>query len=533
MKNKIRNRWLFGLVAFSIVLCLAFVMMFIIEREAARVKAEEMQTHEVRMVNLEKRTLDATFTMIQGDINYLHDTFKASLAMSGDLSHIQNNWLIYAQRRAIYDQIRYIDVQGNEQIRVNYKGGTSSLVDRADLQNKKDRYYFSEAIGLNSGEFYVSPLDLNLEAGKVELPYKPMIRISMPVYLDDKLEGVIVLNYLADTFLDIYKDLSYDSVGEVYLLNNKGDYLSHNLEDKVWQFMFEGIQDQSFVDDHKAAWQAFDSDQGQFTNGLGQYTYGSYSVYDSILKENTHSNYSIDARDETRWYLVSYVAYGKNIGEFIYDDFWAFVAYVIKTHAFFFIFMINVAILIGLLTYFNRSNFHKIKYHSEIDHLTQMLNRRAGLHKLNDIILRSNQKTFKMSLCYIDINGLKEVNDSLGHEMGDELIKTVAQGIKVHSRHEDFAIRLGGDEFLIAFVNSDLAASEKIWSRIHGAYDVINARENRPYMISVSHGIVDFEHANEILVDDLIKVADEKMYQEKSEIKKNIHILREKKSHED
>jgi diguanylate cyclase (GGDEF)-like protein len=103
-----------------------------------------------------------------------------------------------------------------------------------------------------------------------------------------------------------------------------------------------------------------------------------------------------------------------------------------------------------------------------------------------------NRRHLKLSLCFIDINGLKEVNDQLGHQFGDELIVSTVDGIKVEIREEDFIIRMGGDEFLVVFNGIDCETAEKVWMRIKHRYDQINIEENRKYMISVSHGIVDY-----------------------------------------
>jgi len=130
------------------------------------------------------------------------------------------------------------------------------------------------------------------------------------------------------------------------------------------------------------------------------------------------------------------------------------------------------------------------------------------------------------SLCFIDINGLKEVNDVLGHKLGDELIVLVSSVIKKTIREQDFLIRLGGDEFLIVFHNIRKEIAEDIWQRIVQNYNQINQIEDRPYMISVSHGIVDFDNTCKDLVDDLINAADEKMYHEKQIIKSGLTVVK-------
>lgn len=90
----------------------------------------------------------------------------------------------------------------------------------------------------------------------------------------------------------------------------------------------------------------------------------------------------------------------------------------------------------------------------------------------------------------------------------------------------DFVCRLGGDEFLIIFNNLDEAEAEKVWLRINEGYRKINETEGRKYIISASHGIEEFKfNANEY-IDTIINHADEKMYSEKRNIKRDLKVIR-------
>ncbi|MPN31061.1 putative diguanylate cyclase DgcE [bioreactor metagenome] len=116
----------------------------------------------------------------------------------------------------------------------------------------------------------------------------------------------------------------------------------------------------------------------------------------------------------------------------------------------------------------------------------------------------------------------------MDHSYGDELIITVAEVMKKQIRDEDLAVRLGGDEFLILFKDVDADESEKIWSRIVANFNEINEKEKRPYIISASHGIIEYDNNQKRAIDDLITKADEKMYLEKEEIKRDLNVIRPK-----
>ncbi len=124
-----------------------------------------------------------------------------------------------------YSQLRYLDKDGNEIVRVELLGMAARIVPREELQNKADYPYFTEAIKLESGEFYSSDVTLNRERGPIETPHTPMLRLSTPIYDEvDVVSGVLVLNILADPIFDTI----IPKTGiETYIIDDKGYFLRH------------------------------------------------------------------------------------------------------------------------------------------------------------------------------------------------------------------------------------------------------------------------------------------------------------------
>ncbi len=116
-----------------------------------------------------------------------------------DEQRIVNEFTVFANKKKRYDQIRYLDSSGMEIVRINFNGGRPQVVKQRELQNKSSRYYFREALVLERGGIYLSPLDLNIEEGEIEYPLKPMMRFGTPVFdqAGDK-KGIILLNYFGD-----------------------------------------------------------------------------------------------------------------------------------------------------------------------------------------------------------------------------------------------------------------------------------------------------------------------------------------------
>lgn len=94
-----------------------------------------------------------------------------------------------------YLQVRYLDRQGTEKLRVEYRDESTQQVAQKSLQNKAKRYYFRDTLQLAGNQYYVSPIDFNFENGEVETPYRPVIRVATPVLNEQSQKtGVLVIN---------------------------------------------------------------------------------------------------------------------------------------------------------------------------------------------------------------------------------------------------------------------------------------------------------------------------------------------------
>ncbi|MFP4299636.1 MAG: methyl-accepting chemotaxis protein [Spirulinaceae cyanobacterium] len=164
------------------------------------------------------------------------------------LGRLNNVFLAFLQNRQYYDQLRFLDNNGQELVRVNIQNGEATLVSQAQLQVKDSTTYFQETIQLPPGQIYVSDINLNRENGEIEIPYKPVIRYAIPVYNDrGEAEGIIVANILVERLLEIAENetLQNEYQTEVFVVNSEGFYLSHPNPDKEWGFEFnrnENIQ---------------------------------------------------------------------------------------------------------------------------------------------------------------------------------------------------------------------------------------------------------------------------------------------------
>ena len=134
------------------------------------------------------------------------------------------------------------------------------------------------------------------------------------------------------------------------------------------------------------------------------------------------------------------------------------------------------------------------------DVLTGVWTRRAGLANINREVERARRTEGSLVLIFVDVDGLKEVNDTLGHPAGDELLRVLAETLRANIRPYDIVTRYGGDEFLCAMPNLTLTAARE---RLERVALVMAAREPRH---SIGFGLAECDRAEQL--DDLISRAD-------------------------
>ncbi|NNE64100.1 MAG: GGDEF domain-containing protein, partial [Gammaproteobacteria bacterium] len=149
------------------------------------------------------------------------------------------------------------------------------------------------------------------------------------------------------------------------------------------------------------------------------------------------------------------------------------------------------------------------------DTLTGLGNRNQFTDNLSNLIASCRRNQTSFSLLMMDLNKFKEVNDSYGHEAGDEVLRVVGERFKALSRDADRLFRLGGDEFAALITTSVTDSGLAIMAeRIIQTIEVPIPYDSTELSIGISIGIVIFpEHSeNE---EELLRVADNTMYQAK------------------
>jgi len=156
---------------------------------------------------------------------------------------------------------------------------------------------------------------------------------------------------------------------------------------------------------------------------------------------------------------------------------------------------------------------------SVTDELTGLYNRRYFMDRLREEYGRYRRYKGNVCLCIIDIDNFKAINDSYGHNVGDLVLKAVANTLNSHIRASDVVARYGGEEFTLLMPDTNLISARQLLERIKSGFQQADILAQ--YKVTFSAGIAQVKEDIPTL-DDLIKSADDVMYQAKASGKNRI-----------
>ncbi|MCF6250855.1 MAG: EAL domain-containing protein [Methylococcaceae bacterium] len=168
----------------------------------------------------------------------------------------------------------------------------------------------------------------------------------------------------------------------------------------------------------------------------------------------------------------------------------------------------------------------KVAYQASHDALTGLVNRTEFDIILHKAVEEAHEKMTEHTLCYLDLDQFKLVNDTSGHMAGDELLRQLGETLRLQIRKGDVLARLGGDEFGILMNNCSLEeafhACEKLRNLIRGFQF---AWENRSFYVGVSIGITSINNCSANAVE-ILKEADAACYAAKDKGRNRVHVFR-------
>lgn len=253
-RRVVRRGLLLGFV-FALVLAIPFILYY---RSEARSQQDIRLAEKERVIRLAAEVIRHEMDAALSDLRLLANLYETRALLAGDTPANRRLFgqesLELLRQKGLYDQARFIGMDGREKVRVNFADGQPRIVAAADLQDKGARPYFEAAARLDPSRIHVSAFDLNIEHETVEVPYKPMIRFAMPVADGQgRKQGVLVLNYLGQRLLDRLAKIG-GQPGTLWLLDARGYWLLGSAPEDAWGFMLPGREANHLAARHPDLW---------------------------------------------------------------------------------------------------------------------------------------------------------------------------------------------------------------------------------------------------------------------------------------
>ncbi len=186
---------------------------------------------------------------------------------------------------------------------------------------------------------------------------------------------------------------------------------------------------------------------------------------------------------------------------------------------------IFIALIITfIITFIIKKYNKKLEYLAEYDQLTNINNRRAFTQKINFMFLLNRRNNHNICIAFIDIDNFKNINDKYGHVIGDKVLILVSSIMKKSIRSSDLIARWGGEEFIIALINSDIEGSSKIINNIREK--LLNNSELKALLaeeLTISTGLTRLKDDEGL--DEIVNRADNGMYKAKNSGKNTIVVI--------
>ncbi len=160
------------------------------------------------------------------------------------------------------------------------------------------------------------------------------------------------------------------------------------------------------------------------------------------------------------------------------------------------------------------------------DELTELYNRRGFFTLAKQQFKLAGRYKKRISLFYLDLDGLKAINDKLGHKAGDQALQDLAHILKKTFRESDIIARVGGDEFVVLLTEPSVPDVERsILSHIRKNIEHHNKQAGRQYELIISIGTAHYDPLSPCSIENLMRHADEQMYEHKKRHKQNKSFL--------
>lgn len=520
------NLWLQVMVVFSLLFLPLAVLGNWVYRYQIEVAQERLHEEFIRDLEtsalIRSRSGESLLRLILADAELLstHADLRDYInhADSSHLDDLLSELKRFGEVRSLYDQVRLIDREGFEVLRLDLEGGQMLRTHQDELQDKSNRYYVKDGLQLQPGQLLMTFLDLNIEQGQLEWPLKPMIRFVWPIWDDNGVRwGSVVVNFLAQNLLDIYTVTDYPSI-RFSLSDQNGNWLAAPEPEESFGNFVGDRSEYSLAQRFPEAAELFsDPSVSLATTSEGIFLRRQIDPFQlSFLAVPGHQVNLVPSGDPLPepyyWNLIGWVPQAEITAK-MQPLLNGFQRDALVSTALVFLATLAVA----FLTVQRREGLRLIRYLARYDELTSLPNRHVVEEHLDYAAKRVARNHKQVAGLFIDLDGFKAVNDRHGHNAGDTLLAVIASRLRAVCRESELVARLGGDEFFILVEDvDDFDGLKGLANRLISAVSqpvIVNSAE---VVVGCSIGIAVYpEHTDKI--HNLISVSDTAMYRAKQQ----------------
>ncbi|WBW95107.1 methyl-accepting chemotaxis protein [Oceanirhabdus sp. W0125-5] len=300
MKKKYKKIFLSSLLIIFLLSCLIGGFLYLKEIHTFKLEQE-------KSIKTKTQSIFKDFKQVVSDLTFLSEmeTMKRLFFDESYIPLVKKDLIKYSKSMMVFNEIKLVDLSGNEIIRVNYNNGKPQVASNDTLSTLKNEDIFEITKELPKGDIYVSEFQLKKDNGIVKEPITPIIKFSTPIYgIGGAKRGMLILYYEGENILSLLQD---EEISNVILLNEEGYYLKAITDHLEWAFMYED-KDYKFSDTFKTTWEKISKkDNGYINNVEGLFTFVTINPKAKVheISSNIHNSVSIKEFDGD-WKLIAY-----------------------------------------------------------------------------------------------------------------------------------------------------------------------------------------------------------------------------------
>lgn len=296
-----------ALAIFLILGAAVFTPLYLLYLTETSADLEKIKREEVNALNLSRTLIDTEIGAVVSDTRYLAGLWALRHWIgSGDRAArraLAEDYLAFTAEKPVYGQVRFLDIDGQEIVRIQRTDDSAEIVPVDRLQDKYERDYVRDIRNLDKGEVYVSRFDLNVEHGAIVQPNEPVLRFGMLVFdAANRRRGMVVVNFLGRRLFDRLRALGAGAASErPWFVNADGYWLQGPSAADEWAFLFPEHEGGSFAQTYPSVWTRLTqgTPDGQFEDEQAIWTYSQVTV--APLRDSTQAQVA----DPRHWYMVT------------------------------------------------------------------------------------------------------------------------------------------------------------------------------------------------------------------------------------